>query len=80
MSTLSHAGRRILEEYLQMSGGYVLDFTDATLETFVYDTVGVWIHDEKYTDYGSSKAKKLREFWRLESDQMAGKLLQEFIE
>ncbi len=80
MSFLSPASRRILEEYLGMPGGYVLDFTDATFETFVYDVVGVEIHDKRYTSFGSSKAKKLREFWRLESDQMVGTLLRELID
>jgi len=58
-----------------MSGGYVLDFTDRTFGEFVLESVGLEIHAEKYTARGTSKANKLRAFWKLESDSTVGKLL-----
>ena len=58
-----------------MSGGYVLDFSDRTFGEFVLEVVDKDIHGEKYTADGASKAKKLRAFWRLESDYTVGRLL-----
>lgn len=75
MSTLSIAERHNLEKFLNMSSGYVLNFSDHTFGEFVFEVVGVDIHSEKYTIEGTSKAKKLRAFWKLEPDQIVGKLL-----
>ena len=69
------AERRVLEEFLSMSNGYLLNFSDRTFGEFVFEAVGVDIHDPKYTDEGTSKAKKLRSFWKLEPDYVVGKLL-----
>lgn len=66
MSTFSMAERHNLEKFLGMSSGYVLNFSDRTFGEFVFETVGIDIHDEKYTEEGTSKAKKLRTFWKLE--------------
>lgn len=63
-----------------MSGGYVLNFSDRTFGEFVLEAVGEDIHAEKYTTEGTSKARKLRAFWRLESDYAVGKLLLALIE
>lgn len=62
-----------LEKLFDMSGGYVWRFSDATFGTFMADAANVDIHDAKYQTQGSSKAKKLREFWRIESDYLVGK-------
>ena len=69
------ADRHTLEKFLGMSSGYVLDFSDRTFGEFVFEVVGIDIHDEKYTMEGTSKAKKLRGFLKLESDHTVGKLL-----
>lgn len=75
MSALSTKDRLILEKFLRMRGGYVLDFTDRTFGEFVLEAVGLDIHAEKYTAEGTSKANKLRAFWKLEPDYTVGKLL-----
>ncbi len=75
MSTFSMTERHNLEKFLGMSGGYVLNFSDRTFGEFVFETVGIDIHDEKFATEGTSKAKKLRTFWRLEPDYTVGKLL-----
>jgi len=75
MSTFSTAERHNLEKCLGMSSGYVLSFSDRTFAEFVFETVGIDIHDEKYTTEGTSKAKKLRTFWKLEADYTVGKLI-----
>jgi hypothetical protein len=58
-----------------MGSGYVLNFSDRSFGEFVLDAVGKDIHDERYTSGGSSKANKLRTFWRIESDYIVGKLI-----
>ena len=80
MSALSIADRHNLEKHFGMSGGYVLNFSDRTFGEFVFEAVGLDIHDEKYSADGTSKAKKLRTFWKIESDHMVGKLILALIE
>ena len=63
-----------------MGGGYVLHFSDSTIATFFYDVADIDIHDEKYCGNGGSKAKKLREFWRLENDYLVGKATKAMVE
>lgn len=75
MSSLNIADRNSLEKFLGMSGGYVLNFSDRTFGEFVSEAVGRDIHDERYASEGTSKAKRLRAFWKLESDSLIGKLL-----
>jgi hypothetical protein len=75
MSSLNMADRNSLEKYLGMEGGYVLKFSERTFGEFVFEAVGVDIHSERYTTDGTSKARKLRTFWKLESDYVVGKLI-----
>lgn len=75
MSTFNMADRQNLEKFLEMSSGYVLNFSDRTFSEFVFETVGVDIHSERYTTEGTSKGKKLRTLWKLEPDPLVGKLL-----
>src|SRR5262245_41751154 len=75
MSSMTTKDKSYLEKLFGMNSGYVLDFSDSTMAHFFADTIDVDIHDNKYRTYGSSKAKKLREFWRLEPDHVVGKSL-----
>jgi len=75
MSSLSMADRRILEKQFQMEAGYVLNFSDRTIEEFVSEAADRDIHSEKYTTGGTSKANKLRTFWKVESDYEVGNLI-----
>jgi hypothetical protein len=75
MSSLSIADRHNLEKHFGMAGGYVLNFSDRTFGEFVFEAVGLAIHDEKYTTAKTSKANKLRTFWKVESDHTAGQLI-----
>jgi hypothetical protein len=72
MSSLSITEKSKLEKLLDMSSGYVSSFSDTRFGNFMADVVGLDIHDKKYQGSGTSKAKKLREFWRIESDYMVG--------
>ena len=73
MSSLSITEKTKLEKLFGMSSGYVANFSDATFGNFLADAVGIDIHDEKYRGSGSSKANKLRAFWRVEPDFAVGK-------
>ncbi len=75
MSSFKMAERQILEQHLGMASGYVLNFSDRTFGEFVFEAVGRDIHNEKYKAGGTSKANKLRTFWKIESDDMVGKLI-----
>jgi len=75
MSSLSMADRQTLEKHFGMASGYVLNFSDRTFGEFVSEAVDRDIHSEKYTAGGTSKANKLRTFWKIESDHISGKLV-----
>jgi hypothetical protein len=75
MSSLTAIEKRLLEQVLEMGGGYVLDFSDRTFGDFVTESVELDIHNEKYCMGGNSKAKKMRGFWDVENDYIVGTLL-----
>ncbi len=75
MSDLTVAERAVLEKLLGMGSGYVLNFSDRTFQGFVAESVGIDILADKYAVSGSSKAKRLRTFWRIEANHIVGKLL-----
>jgi hypothetical protein len=80
MSSLKTIEKQPFEDLLEMSGGYVLDFSNGTFAAFFRESVGVEIYDPKYAAYGDSKAKRLRAFWEIESDAIVGKVLTELIQ
>jgi hypothetical protein len=57
------------------TGGDVLDLTHRTLADLVSEAVARDIQDERYSVDGHSKAKRLRTFWKIESDYIVGKLI-----
>lgn len=63
-----------------MSIWYVLDFSDRTFWEFIFDYTSRNIDDIVYQKNWSSKAKKLRTFWEIESDTVVCNLLKWFIE
>jgi hypothetical protein len=75
MSSLKMAERQILEQHFGMASGYVLNFSDRTFGEFVFEAVDRDIHNEKFKTGGTSKANKLRTFWKVESDSMVAKLI-----
>ena len=80
MKNLSYKNKVILERFLEMGSGYVLNFSDRTMALFVGDSVGIDIHNEKYKANGTSKANKLRTFLQLESESVCKKLLLDLCE
>lgn len=80
MSSLNMREKRVLEDFLGMGGGYVLNFYDRTFSEFVHEAVDIELYSDKYSIHGSSKAKKLRAFWEVESDYLVGRLLNALID
>ena len=80
MSSLSFAEKLCVEKVLHMSTGFVLNFTDKTFGEFIYESIGIEIHNECYCINGTSKAKKLRAFWEVESDYLVGRLLDSLLD
>ena len=80
MSTFGMADRQCLEKFLSMGSGYVLTFSDRTFGEFFFETVGADIHSAQYTTQGTSKANKLRTFWKQESDYKVGQLLKALVD
>ena len=80
MSSLITIDRRVLESFLEMGSGYVLDFSNETFEEFVLESVDIEIYSEEYRFKGTSKANRLRAFWKIESDDLVGRLLNALIE
>ena len=79
MSTLTYRERRQLEELFDMSGGYVLRFSNRTFDEFFDEVAGIAIYSERYESNGTSKANRLRRFWEVESDTLVGTVLVELI-
>jgi hypothetical protein len=79
MSSLTDVEKRYFEKLLDMQGGYVSDFSDATYGEF-FSRHGVDIHGTKYQTYGTSKAKKMRAFWEREPDALVGTVLSELLD
>ena len=80
MAKLNVGERRRLEKLFDMGGGYVLDFSNRTLEEFVYDSVEAEIYDDRYHHGSGSKANRIRGFWKVEPEARVAKLIKELID
>jgi hypothetical protein len=80
MSDLTNSERRKLEKCLDMSGGWVLNFSDRTFTKFVGDSTGLNIFDPRYNYKSGSKANRLRAFWTREDNQVSGKLMNDMLD
>jgi hypothetical protein len=78
MADLTYIERANIENFLGMKSGYVMDFSDRTFQEFVCETVGLDIDNEKYHYASNSKANRLRQFIKVESNYTFGKLLSAF--
>lgn len=80
MSSLTSVDKMYLEIILEMGGGYVLDFSDATFEEFFRDH-GIDIYgEENYSKNGQSKANRLRAFWEQDSDTIVASVVCELLD
>ena len=74
MSDLTNTEKRKLEKLLDMGGGYVLNFSNCTLDDFVMDSIGRSIYDPRYSNGSGSKANQMRGLWKAEANHIVGKL------
>ena len=80
MANLSAREKSTFSELFEMSGGYVVDFSNNTFASFVADTVNIDVYNGTgYTEY-ASKANKLRQIWNEEPDAVVGMLNQALLE
>jgi uncharacterized protein (TIGR02391 family) len=75
MAKITTNEKQILEKVLQMNGGYVLNFSDRTMEEFFRDDLGIDIYSKKYLYGSGSKANRVRGFWLSADDKIVGKSL-----
>ena len=75
MANLTYVDKLQLEKLLGMGSGYVLNFSDKTFQEFVVDSVGIDMYAPGMDAGGTSKAKRLRYFWKMQPNQVASKLL-----
>lgn len=80
MADLIYIEKANIENFLGMKSGYVMDFSDRTFQEFVGEAVGLDINDPKYHYSSNSKANRLRQFIKVESNYTFGKLLSAFCE
>lgn len=79
MANLSFSEKKRLETFLDMGGGYVLNFSNNTLQRFVHDAIGIDIYNAKYDNGGTtSKANRIRGVWDKETDYQVGLLIDAF--
>lgn len=79
MSSLKYVDKEVLEKIFEMSGGYVLNFSDRSFTTFFND-FSIDITNQKYAKYGSSKANRLRTFWEIETDTIVASVIDSLLD
>jgi Abortive infection C-terminus len=80
MCDLTNIEKRKLEKLLEMGGGYVLDFSNRTLDQFFEDSIGRSLYDARYSHGSGSKANQMRGFWMVEANHTVGKLMGDMLE
>ena len=69
-----------LEKIFDMQGGYVLDFSNKTLNDFVLESINVELYSDKYSEKGESKANRMRTIWQNEHNYKVGTLIFKLLE
>lgn len=80
MAHINTIDKQTLEKIFQMGGGYVLNFTNQTMEEFFRDDVGIDIYNQKYDYSSGSKANRMRCFWLKADDKTVAKSIVRLIE
>jgi hypothetical protein len=62
-----------------LGSGYVLNFSNQSFQSFVYEAIRLDIYNQKYSHAGESKAKRFKALLEIESDTIAGKLIEELL-
>lgn len=80
MSSLKSLEKRVFEDLFGMGSGYVLDYSNNTFAEMFREVAKVDIYSMRYEFNGESKARRLRAFWEIESDELVGKVLSELLD
>lgn len=80
MAEIKQSDKLLIEEILGMKSGYVLSFSNPSFQEFIFNLTKKDIYNEKYSTYGDSKAKRLKVFWQIESDESVGKVIKELLD
>lgn len=80
MADINRREKLKLEKFFEMEGGYVLDFSNRTLSNFVFETLNLDFYSDNYSDFGDSKANRLRAIWHKEKNYTVGKLTSEMLD
>ncbi|NTW15676.1 MAG: abortive infection family protein [Candidatus Moranbacteria bacterium] len=80
MSNLRTIEKMNLEKFFDMGGGYVCDFNDRTFQEFMLEATGVDVYKDGYDSNGTSKANRLRNFWKIESNFLVAKQIAELLD
>lgn len=80
MNKLTGIEKLKLEKLFNMDSGYVLNFSNRTIQNFILEYTGKDIFDEKYVYGSGSKAYRLRAFWNKEPAPIVGKLITGLLE
>lgn len=72
--------KNYIEDFLQMESGYVLDFSNRTLERFVFDSINIEIYKGKSYEEYCSKANKIRQILKQEPNSKVAQLLEDLVE
>ena len=59
MANFEPKDRIAIENYLQMGGGYVLNFNNRTFSNFISDSTGKYIDDEVSEESSSSEEEQV---------------------
>ena len=79
MATISNVEKLKLETVFSLSGGYVLNFSNQSYQSFINHAIKLDIYNQKYEIYGTSKGKRLKALWEVEGDISVGKLIEEML-
>lgn len=80
MADLKYLEKESIEKLFNMKTGYVLDFSDRTFQEYVRETVGIDIYDKSYNYASGSKANRLRGFFKVATNPLAGQLLHSLLD
>lgn len=72
---LKRSEKNLVDKALDMEQGYVLDFSNRTIEEYFEDEFDLEFYDQKYSGNGDSKAKRLRTILASCSGSQAGHIL-----
>jgi hypothetical protein len=75
MADLATVERIKLEKLFRMGSGYVLNFSDRTFGDFMEENTGVDVYAPGYDANGTSKANRLRHFWKREPNHVVARAL-----